>query len=143
MGILLGTIRRLGVSVGDFAAIEPTSCAAEGIQDADMDGRGPLSVASMNQYQGTLDLEQPLPNPTFIMPTGFEVNSNLELTDFDIDQFMQSFMVNDPTYSQQDTLLPDDNTQSGFVGYAMRDGQFLNQDMMGFDSLFGFGSDVL
>lgn len=143
MGILLGTMRRLGVNVGDFAAIEPTSCAAEGIQDADMEGREPLSASPVDQLHGTLDLEQPLSNPTLIMPADFEVNSNLELTDFDIDQFMQSFVVNDPTSSQQDTLLPDDNTQSGFVGYAMRDGQFLNQDMMGFDSLFGFGSDVL
>ncbi|KIL88692.1 hypothetical protein FAVG1_07940 [Fusarium avenaceum] len=142
MSILLGTMRRLGVSAGDFAAIESTSCAAEGIQDADMEGREPLSVAPMNQPHDTSDLQQPLPNPNFIIPPDFEVNSNLELTDFDIDQFMQSFVVNDPASSQQDTILPDDNTQSGFVGYAMRDGQFLNQDMMGFDSLFGFGSDV-
>ncbi|CAJ0550235.1 Ff.00g101650.m01.CDS01 [Fusarium sp. VM40] len=142
MGILLGTMRRLGVSVGDFAAIEPTSCAAEEIQDADMESRGPLSVATTNQPQGTLDLEQPLPNPTFTMPADFEVHPNLELTDFDVDQFMQSFVINDPTSSQQATLLPDENPPFGFVGCAMGDGQFLNQDVMGFDSLFGFGSDV-
>jgi hypothetical protein len=142
MSILLGIMRRLGVNVGDFAAIEPTSCAAEGIQDADMEGREPLSVAPANQLHGTLDLQQPLPNPNFIMPADFEVNSNLELTDFDVDQFMQSFVVNDSASSQQATLLPDESSSFGFVGCAMGDGQVLNQDMMGFDSLFGFDSGI-
>jgi hypothetical protein len=141
MNILLGTMRRLGVNVGDFAAIEPTSCATDGIHDADVGGREPLHVAPANQLHGTLDLQQPLPNPDFVLPADFEVNSNLELTDFDVDQFMQSFVVNDPATSQQATLLPDENPPFGFVGCAMGDGQ-VNQDMMGFDSLFGFDSGI-
>ncbi|KAM0290541.1 hypothetical protein ACHAO9_004899 [Fusarium lateritium] len=138
MSILLSTMRRLGVNVGDFAAVEPTNCTTEGTQDADMAGQEPVNGDPMNQLPG---LQQPLPNLDFGMPVDFQVNSNLELTGFDVEEFMQSFVVNDPASSQLATLQHGDSPL-GFAGCTMGDGQFADQDMIGFDSLFGFDSGI-
>ncbi|KAM0344899.1 hypothetical protein ACHAPU_007032 [Fusarium lateritium] len=77
------------------------------------------------------------------MSKDFPVDPDLELTDFDIEQFMQSFIVEASGASQQAPMVfQHEDPQFGFTNYGMGDQQVTDQDMMVFDSLFGVDYDV-
>ncbi|KAG5806437.1 hypothetical protein H9Q74_007151 [Fusarium xylarioides] len=129
MKILLGIMNRLGVNVGEFMAIEPTSC-----QDGHL-GESDLSEVSPDiTYQG-LDVsvtQQPTPDAAVDF-------SNLEVSDFDIDQIMQTFVSEAPLMAQEDF---EPMPQPGFNHYGTGDEALASRDMMVFDDLFGFDSST-
>ncbi|KAF5243798.1 hypothetical protein FANTH_7992 [Fusarium anthophilum] len=65
--------------------------------------------------------------------------SNLEVSDFDIDQIMQSFVFEAPLIAQED-FVP--TPQPGFNHYGTGDEALTNRAMMVFDDLFGFDSST-
>ncbi|KAF4968638.1 hypothetical protein FSARC_4013 [Fusarium sarcochroum] len=139
MRILLSTMDRLNVSVGEFVAIDPTSCQMAGTNA--INGNGPVEIETSihDQAPNTLGLPSLVPDSDIEMPIDFQINTDLALTDFDIDQIMQSFVVEAPAPTKQ---IPPSYQPGGFqVGLnndRMGDEIFLNPDMMVFDNLFGF-----
>ncbi|KAF5693016.1 Nit-4-like protein [Fusarium denticulatum] len=65
--------------------------------------------------------------------------SNLEVSDFDIDQIMQSFVFEAPPMVQEDFVpMP----RPGFNHYGTGDEALTSRDVMVFDDLFGFDSST-
>ncbi|KAF5557385.1 Nit-4-like protein [Fusarium phyllophilum] len=129
MKILLGIMGRLGVNVEEFVAIEPTSCQDSHLGESDVS-----EVSPGITYQG-LDVsvtQQPTPDAAVDF-------SNLEVSDFDIDQIMQTFVSEAPLMAQEDF---EPMPQPGFNHYGTGDETLPSRDMMVFDDLFGFDSST-
>ncbi|PNP73706.1 hypothetical protein FNYG_12896 [Fusarium nygamai] len=131
MKILLGIMNRLGVNIGEFVAIEPTSC-----QDGHLGGADISELSEVRPdivYQG-LDVsvtQQPTPDTAVDF-------SNLEVSDFDIDQIMQSFLFEAPSMAHEGFVpMP----QPGFNHYGTGDEALTSRDLV-FDDLFGFDSST-
>ncbi|KAF5601681.1 Nit-4-like protein [Fusarium subglutinans] len=132
MKILFGIMKRLGVNVGEFVAIEPTSC-----QDGHL---GQIDISELSQVDPDIMYQEPdvsvMQQPTPDTAVDF---SNLEFSDFDIDQIMQSFVFEAPLMAQGDFVpVP----QPGFSHYGTGDEALTSRDMMVFDNLFGFDSST-
>jgi hypothetical protein len=63
----------------------------------------------------------------------------VELADFDIDQFMDSFVFQPSTSEHEGfSAPPKDISQLNFSQCGIGEGQLTGQDIMVFDDLFGF-----
>ncbi|KAH7158478.1 fungal-specific transcription factor domain-containing protein, partial [Fusarium sp. MPI-SDFR-AT-0072] len=132
MKILLGTMNRLGVNVGEFVAIEPTSCQDGHLGEVDMSEVAEVGSDMAYQISAVPQVQQPTPETIADF-------SSMELSDFDIDQIMQSFVFRAPAMPQND-LVP--MPEPGFSNYGASDEAFISRDMMVFDDLFGFDSST-
>ncbi|KAI7764589.1 hypothetical protein LZL87_003794 [Fusarium oxysporum] len=132
MKILLGTMNRLGVNVGEFVAIEPTSCQDGHLGEIDMSEVAEVGSDMAYQISAVPQVQQPTPETIADF-------SSMELSDFDIDQIMQSFLFRVPAMPQNDWVsMP----EPGFSHYGASDEAFISRDMMVFDDLFGFDSST-
>ncbi|KAF4946740.1 hypothetical protein FGADI_10944 [Fusarium gaditjirri] len=132
MKILLGIMNLLGVDVGEFVAIEPTSCQDGHLGEVDISQLSEVSSDITYQGPDISVMQQPTP------VTAVDI-SNMELSDFDIDQIMQSFVFEAPAMAQDDFVpMP----QPGFNYYGTGDEALTSRDMMVFDDLFGFDSST-
>ena len=132
MKILLGIMDRLGVDVGEFVAIEPTSCQDGHLGQVDLSELSEVSPDITYQVSDMSVMQQPTPDTAVDL-------SNLELCDFDIDQIIQSFVFETPAMAQEDYVLM---AQPGFNHYGNGDEALTSQDVMVFDDLFGFDSST-
>ncbi|KAI1024602.1 hypothetical protein LB503_007179 [Fusarium chuoi] len=135
MKILLGIMNRLGVNVGEFVAIEPTSCQDGHLGQIDLSDLSEIGPDIMYQEPDVSVTQQPTPDTAVDF-------SNLEVSDFDIDQIIQSFMFEIPLMAQEDFVpMP----QPGFNHCGTGDEAFTSRDMRDmivFDDLFGFDSST-
>ncbi|KAF5597937.1 nitrogen assimilation transcription factor nirA [Fusarium pseudocircinatum] len=132
MKILLGIMNRLGVNVGEFVAIEPTSCQDGHLGEADVSELSEVSPDILYQGPDVSVTQQPTPDTAVDF-------SSLEVSDFDIDQIMRSFLFEAPTMGQEDFVpMP----EPGFDRYGTGDEALTSRDMMVFDNLFGFDSST-
>ncbi|KAF4493830.1 hypothetical protein FAGAP_10059 [Fusarium agapanthi] len=122
----------LGVNVGEFVAIEPTSCQDGHLGEVGISELSEVGPGIMYQEPDVSVTQQPTPDAAVEF-------SNLEFSDFDIDQIMQSFVFEAPLMAQEG-LVP--MPQPGFNYYGSGDEALTNRDMMGFDDLFGFDSST-
>ncbi|KAF4445800.1 hypothetical protein F53441_10445 [Fusarium austroafricanum] len=133
MKILLGIMERLKVNVGEFAAIAPTSCQTEdscGINPT----QPPVQPGTDHQVQlHASDVDMNMAN------MGFDFTTDLQLSDFDVEQIMQSFLVEPLPPAQQDFQA---NIHPGFDNDGIGEGSLPSQGIMTFDSLFGFDSSI-
>ncbi|EXK29799.1 hypothetical protein FOXG_20600 [Fusarium oxysporum f. sp. lycopersici 4287] len=132
MKILLGIMNRLGVNVGEFVAIEPTSCQDGHLGEVDMSEVAEVGSDIAYQISAVPLVQQPTPDTTVDF-------SSMELSDFDIDQVMQSFVFEVPAMPQEDLVLM---SEPGFNNYDTGDEALISRDMMVFDDLFGFDSST-
>jgi len=104
MGILLELMNRLGVHVGEFVALEPSSCHANGPEESDM--AEPVIVVSntVNQIQNTLDAKEQVTLSEHGIPIDFSDMPDLGWPDLDFDKLMDSFVVEPFPPAQQDNL---------------------------------------
>ncbi|KAF5705876.1 Nit-4-like protein [Fusarium mundagurra] len=131
MKILLGIMDRLGVSVGDFVAIEPTICQDGHLGQVDLSELSEVSPDITYQRPDVSMTQQPTPDTAVDF-------SNLEVSDFDIDQIMQSFAFEAPAVAQEGFIrMP----RPGFNRYGTGDETLTSRDMV-FDDLFGFDSST-
>ncbi|KAM0555897.1 hypothetical protein ACHAPJ_006299 [Fusarium lateritium] len=139
MRILLGIMDRLDVNVGDFVAMDPTSCQMN--VSSMMDGHEPAGIEPSIQAQvsNTPGLPSLVPDSDTEMPIDFQINTDLTLTDFDIDQIMQSFIMENPLSTKQGPPSYQlGGFQAGLTNGGMEDQDFVVPDLMMFDNLFGF-----
>ncbi|KAJ4252919.1 hypothetical protein NW762_010825 [Fusarium torreyae] len=139
MKILLGIMERLDVNVGDFVAIDPTSCQMNYTNA--INGHDPAVIEPRigNQVPDALGLPPLVPDTDTEMSIDFQINTDLTLTDFDIDQIMQSFVVEGPVPTKQGPPLYQlEDFQAGLTNGGMGDQDFVVPDLMMFDNLFGF-----
>ncbi|KAI1059817.1 hypothetical protein LB506_008904 [Fusarium annulatum] len=132
MKILLGIMNRLGVNVGEFVAIEPTSCQDGHLGQIDLSDLSEIGPDIMYQEPDVSVTQQPTPDTAVDF-------SNLEVSDFDIDRIIQSFVFEAPLMAQED-FAP--MSQPGFNHYGTGDEALTSRDMMVFDDLFGFDSST-
>lgn len=132
MKILLGIMNRLGVNVGEFVAIEPTSCQDGHLGEVDMSEVAEVGSDIAYQISAVPLVQQPTPDTIVDF-------SSMELSDFDIDQVMQSFVFEVPAMPQEDLVLM---SEPGFNNYDTGDEALISRDMMVFDDLFGFDSST-
>ncbi|KAF5540068.1 Nit-4-like protein [Fusarium napiforme] len=131
MKILLGIMDRLGVNVGEFVAIEPTSCQDGHLGEADVSELSEVSPDIAFQGLDVSMTQQPTPDTAVDF-------SNLEVSGFDIDQIMQSFLFEAPSMAGEGSVpMP----QPGFNHYGTGDEALTSRDMV-FDDLFGFDSST-
>ncbi|KAF4438260.1 hypothetical protein FACUT_5125 [Fusarium acutatum] len=132
MRILLGIMNRLGVNAGEFVAIEPTSCQDGHLGQVDLSELSEVNPDIMYQGPDISLTQQPTPDTAVDF-------SNLEFSDFDIDQIMQSFVFEAPAMAQEDFVpMP----QPGLDHYGTGDEGLTSRDMIAFDDLFGFDSST-
>lgn len=143
MRILIGLMQRLDVHVGDFVAMQPIRCH---IDDPKEDSTVEASAAqqrSAEQVPGRLSFDESSSVEPLDLPQDFQASGGWQLTDFDIDQIMDSFIFEPPLpLHQSSPITPQDMSQSSFSQCGMDDGQLASQDLMIFDDLFGFDSSV-
>ncbi|KAJ4087645.1 hypothetical protein NW756_007793 [Fusarium oxysporum] len=132
MKILLGIMNRLGINVGEFVAIEPTSCQDGHLGEVDMSEVAEVGSDIAYQISAVPLVQQPTPDTIVDF-------SSMELSDFDIDQVMQSFVFEVPAMPQEDLVLM---SEPGFNNYDTGDEALIGRDMMVFDDLFGFDSST-
>ncbi|KAF4337140.1 nitrogen assimilation transcription factor nit-4 [Fusarium beomiforme] len=135
MKILLGIMNHLGVYVGEFMAIEPIPCQFREHGELDMSEPAEVIPDVTNQVLDVPVIQQPTPDTAVDF-------SDIELSDFNIDQIMQSFVFEDPALSQGFAPLQHGVSQPGFNSYGTGDEALVGQDMMVFDNLFGFDSSM-
>jgi hypothetical protein len=131
MKILLGIMNRLGVNAGEFVAIEPTSCQDGHLGEADVSELSEVSPDIVYLEPDVSVMQQPTPDTAVDF-------SNLEVSDFDIDQIMQSFLFEAPPMASG-AFVP--MSQTGFSHDATGDEALTSRDMV-FDDLFGFDSST-
>ncbi|KAI1009019.1 hypothetical protein LB504_001940 [Fusarium proliferatum] len=129
--ILLGIMNRLGVNVGEFVAIEPTSCQDGHLGQIDLSDLSEFGPDIMYQEPDVSVTQQPTPDTAVDF-------SNVEVSDFDIDQIMQSFVFEAPLAKGDFVPMP----QPGFSHYGTGDEALTSRDMIVFDNLFGFDSST-
>jgi hypothetical protein len=136
MKILLGIMNRLGVNVGEFVAIEPTSCQDGHLGEVDMPEVAEVVPDITYQVPGMSMMQQLTPDTAVDF-------SDMELSDFDIDQVIQSFVFEAPALTESDFVpLLHGVPQPDFNDYGAGNEALMGQDMMVFDNLFGFDSST-
>ncbi|KAL4732201.1 hypothetical protein ACLX1H_001209 [Fusarium chlamydosporum] len=141
MRILIGLMQRLDVHVGDFVAMQPIRCHVDEPKENNTVETSADQQKTAKQMPDRLSFDESSSFGDPNLPQDFQATGGWQLTDFDIDQIMDSFTFEPPPPSHQGfPITPQDMSQSSFSQCGMDDGQLASQDLMIFDDLFGFDS---
>ncbi|RGP69076.1 hypothetical protein FLONG3_7929 [Fusarium longipes] len=140
MKILLELMERLNVQVGDFVALKPINCHEDGSREAVVTSSAPNDTIMTGNIPNSLNFQEIVPNGHADLAMNFQSNGDVALTDFDVDQIMDSFVFPLSTLAHEDLPIPpqQDVSQLGFSQPGVDGGQFIGHDLMVFDDLFGF-----
>ncbi|KAJ3543638.1 hypothetical protein NM208_g3465 [Fusarium decemcellulare] len=151
MKILLSIMQRLRVDVGDFSTLVSSDC------QIDINEPTGLGINPLRQNDAIQEIPGSASIPENDLPNDYQIDFDLMLTDFNIDEIMKSFdfTPNEPTQQTQHLVPPAQiqplsPSSSGLDAPNImpdivqgRDGVLRDYDNIPFpDSLFGFDFDI-